>query len=490
MHTAYAYLRKEKLPKLAPGMTATITMLRWRERLPDVLRAFGCFLLCTLLLWRLVPWNGYPFLYAWDSGSYIDLGWSLQIPIAQLRPSGYGILLYISSLNLSLIFASIFQTAIIVLALQACVRHAAHWTSHAVFIGIILYLSLATRLSLLAAVIHPDVYTAGIFFIIYWYSESHRPWQQLSALLLLFLLATFHISFIHISALTCLLWGAVQRWPRSRWLPLLALHGIYYTLPIALQLAVPGTGSPTSHYFTVGRMAETGILQTYLERQCGHTPYLLCSNQDQLRNINVTEFVWKQHAWSPRADGSTQQDLLAIIRDMPLREPILFGRYLVFNALAALDAWAFAKPYTPHQFYEGERQSISRYLPADLPRAVGSKLSQSSIDLIPKFQGMYFGEIWGKFLALTIVLLFIVFVRRSPRTLPAKYNASVGTLCLLLANAFVCANASGVFERYFDRLHWLLIFIAIICTPDLYRELRILLQVYTKKRHAIPQSAL
>ncbi len=434
------------------------------------------FLACTLLLWRLALHNGYPILYAWDSGSYIGLGQSLQAD-GRFRLAGYGLFVALSSLGISLFFSSCIQAACMTYVITLFLRYAMSMRLGTHTIVIFVFLALCTRLSFLSSVIHPDVFTGAIFLAQYIYWQTDNKKHALVMLACLAILPSLHVSFLAISILTTLLSALICSIPRSKILALCVLHACVIITTIGfrhLQPKLTGNIPSARHYFIVGRMAETGLLSEYLAKHCSSTPYAICAHQDELLHTDVTTFVWKGKAWAPDATGKNQAEMMRIIWDIALREPVLFAQFLWRNTTDAASAWAWALPYTPYEVIDVEINTVRLYYPGDLPYLLASEVSAHPNEFRISLRYTYLLERIGKFVLLGLLVLVLLRDRFGrARLLIAKRNAVLGMLALICVNAFVCTNGSGIFERYFDRLHWLIFLVFAVCAEDVYRMLNI-----------------
>jgi hypothetical protein len=440
------------------------------------LRATLIFLACTLLLWRLAIHNGYPILYAWDSGSYIGLGQSLQAD-GRFRLAGYGLFVALSSLGVTLFLSSCIQAACMTCVITLFLRYAMSIRLGLRTMIIFIFLALCTRLSFLSSVIHPDVFTGAIFLAQYIYWQTTDKKHALAMLACLAVLPSMHVSFLAISILTTLLCALICSIPRSKILALCVLHAcvIIATIGIRhLQPKITGHIPSARHYFIAGRMAETGLLAEYLAKHCPTTQYAICAHQDELQQIDVTTFVWKGKAWAPNATGENQAEMMRIIQDIVLREPVLLARFLMRNATDAASAWAWALPYTPYQVIDVEINTVRLYYPGDLPYLLASEVNTHPNEFRIGLRYTYLLERIGKFVLLGLLVLLLLCDRIGRVQLPlAKRNAVLGMLALICVNAFVCANGSGIFERYFDRLHWLIFLVFAVCAGDVYRLLKL-----------------
>lgn len=444
----------------------------WRRSLPYV-QAVVWISLCTLLLWKFTLWNGYPTLWDWDSSSYIRLGHGDNTYDAPFRPVLYGWLLVLTAAGQSLLWSSLVQAWCCAYIILAFIRTVTE--RHSVTLNLCLFalLGFATRLPALASLIYPDVLTGLIFLAQYVFAFSPRTWIRWLMLLALCLIVPTHISFgaTALASAICLSRLARLQWKRVL---ALALSPIIATALIAaFSPHAPTDPRPAPHYFVLGRMAETGLLQPYLDRWCETESYLLCPHRERLRTIDVTTFVWHGNPWKPTSDGTAQRDLGRLLRDMSMRDPWRILRYGVANTVAFARAWIWAEPAIPHEIITPEQRAISQYYPGDVRRLSASRQYQGRDDLDRALEPVIIVEQGLKLSVVLLTLLILMLTALRLLVIPDRSrSALIGMLCFVAINGIVCANGSGVFSRYFDRIDWLPILVFAACLPDLLTTLR------------------
>ena len=188
----------------------------------------------------------------------------------------------------------------------------------------------------------------------------------------LFLLAfATHMSHI---AITLVLLGlsALVRW---KWKVFASVTRPWRTFAMILLLAVVGTLAmgvslaKSKNTFFAGRMAETGILQLFLEEHCANEHYLLCQRLGSIPRSAI-DFVWAKD--TPLNVYTSRQEMeheLGRIARSSFTEPALLKIYLKTTlSYSAQQLTCFAVGDGNGDFHKGTllHERVGLFIPSEL----------------------------------------------------------------------------------------------------------------------------
>ncbi|WP_201983301.1 hypothetical protein [Hymenobacter rubidus] len=248
-------------------------------------------------------YNGFP-LVTYDTGTYLGSGLDLSVP--DDRPLTYGLFTRLASLNFSLWFVIFFQclvlAGLLLRYLEVYVPRARHPATRVALLAAFVW---ATGLSWISCELMPDIFTAiGLLAIGLVLLGHARTGLGRAGLLVLALVSammhssnvlTFSLVVAGVGAL-----AALRGWFRRGWLRP-APWGLSMAAVLAAWLVLPGLHaafggefaiSRAAPAFLMGRLSETGILEKFLDDNCGwNKGYSLCAYRDSLPNT-AAAFVW------------------------------------------------------------------------------------------------------------------------------------------------------------------------------------------------------
>ena len=242
-------------------------------------------------------YNNYPIVTD-DTATYLNSGFLPMVP--DERPVFYGLFVRAASLGISLWLSCFFQSLILSYVLIRFIKYIAPAIDHLKLLGLLLMISLGTILSWYSGQVMPDIFTSILFLALadFLLIKTDRKTQTL--FLLIALLATLtHFSHYMIATLFSLLLLAGSfinlklKVYRRKSLMIVALSAFAW-LSLYTTNYVAGKGfvsSNVSHIFLMGKLAESGILKTYLDKECPTKNYNICKYKDTLPAV-AWEFVW------------------------------------------------------------------------------------------------------------------------------------------------------------------------------------------------------
>ncbi len=428
------------------------------------------FLLTTLIICAPALNNGYPLLFS-DTGTYIHSAFLLTPPSS--RPIGYGLFINIFSLHATLWTVMFMQCLIINLLIYKVLKLIFPQVRlYFIHFAIIVVLILLSSLSWYSCQIMPDIFTSGIFLIIFiLFSEKKIPvWEGILFSILFFFFIVSHFShfplaililatifIFHVLRVNYFVSGKVF-YRRLVWLLLMIIgssiiimsHHAYYNKGFRLSL--------TSNVFLAGRLSETGILHDYLEEHCEQEPNILC---DQLETLPTSAggFLWTESSPMKKAGISWEEadSAFAEVIHGIYTTPEYLGRFVwesikaTFRQLFNVDIGSGLLAF---------RQNSAPYPPID------KYFGNESVEMLVTLQS------WGKLdfkflniinyfvLSMSVIIIFwACYNNKLNKSLKAFI---VITFFGILYNSAITASLANISDRLQARVTWVIVFIALI----------------------------
>ncbi|MDB5235849.1 MAG: hypothetical protein JWR44_2842 [Hymenobacter sp.] len=420
-------------------------------------------------------YNGFP-LVTYDTGTYLGSGMSGAVP--DDRPITYGLFTRLAGLNFSLWFVIFFQclllAGLMLRYLEAYVPRVRHPATRLALLAAFVW---ATGLSWISCELMPDIFTAIGLLALGLVLLGHAPrWPGRVGLLALALAsAMMHSSNVLTFSLVVAGFGALagaRGWFRRGWLraaywrqTLAAVLAAWLVLP-ALHLALGGdfTISRAAPAFLMGRLAETGILEKFLDRNCDDKQAdSLCAYRDSLPN-SAAAFVWSDKSpmnltggWNPHLDE--YRGIIGQVLTTPRYYPYLASESVqatlrqLTHALHGNGAPPACGVDTPP--YTQVKAFKNGY---ELKEYMASMQNQSLLD----FTALNERLPWVYLLSLMVLLMGLTKPDIRKRVGPAGILLLALVGLALVANAFVTGNLANVLDRLQVRLAWLLPFAALL----------------------------
>jgi len=395
-----------------------------------------------------------------DTGTYIGSGMDWYVPSD--RPVFYGIFLKITSLGVSLWLPVFVQCLILAYVLICFLKKIIPDISQIHMIGIFILISLTTICGWYSSQLMPDIFTGilALSLLIYFLFENDIT-TTIILLCITFLAIVVHNSHYIIATLVSILGLIISFFNKYRYLFKKSLIVLSMTLVGWLLLmssnAYSGKGfvaSPSSHVFLMGKLAESGVLKTYLDKACPVKSYKICNYKDNLPPV-AWAFVWDANSPLYLTGGwdSNKHEYQTIIKDIVSRPKYI--PFLVYKSLEATarqlsliniddfylnDNFVFDASTPPYQ-------QIAEHFPHELNEFISSKQNWKSFNI--RFYNVSFA------LVLIISSLIIIFF------LPDHFRKQAQAvycfiIVYLILNAFVSASFANVLTRLSSRVIWLL----------------------------------
>jgi len=405
--------------------------------------------------------NGFPLVYS-DTGTYLRSAFTGYVP--DDRPYWYGLFVQFTSFNGTTLWGVVAAQALLCSTLLwRCWRvfgDGRAWT----FLLTITILAPLTGLGWYAGQLVADIFSvigvlAGLLFLL----APARRYERIAWAALMVIACWVHLSNLLILPLVL---GAVviarkmakEPTPFRRTIAAAAILIAAWPGLMLANKAVSGEAyvSRYSHVFLMSRLAETGILHTWIAEHCPDARYGICQFADSIPTTNKA-FMWGDRSplrWQggPKA---VKDEYQAIINST-LGEPRYIGLHIAGSLRSTWDLlqlWRVADELEGtfyRQDYSAPYISLHEFLPGQLDAFLRSaqntgegKLGLARID--PVYQ-----VIMGLSLLATLVLMI------HPGYRHRCYVPLTVGLVTMLAGAWVCATLSTVDSRFMARTAWLL----------------------------------
>lgn len=424
---------------------------------------YSCLIVLIGALIGLYPaiYNSFPLVNS-DSGAYVAFAKSFRTsPID--RSAFYSYFITFASFNKSLQVYILIQSLLgSVLIFSLLCKHFAVYKAGFLSTLMILLLSAFTPYAWYVSQLNPDIFI-GYFvlaFIGYWFYSNNKKLSWFYLLLIL-----LSVSVHHSILLLCLilgLIGGVYLWLKKKQYLFQKIKYFFGGTVIIFFLASSinylihksFAPNPSSHVFLVSRIAETGILNKVLEKECPTKHYKICKDFHGFSG-RQWDFMW--HGQFPHAtDGWLNDTVKSEYRDI-IKTTLSNREYLKEFVLinihdAARTLFTINVEDGLRQFNEGSSpwNNIKDKYFTDFKRFEKAKqqtrvLSFSFINELIK---------WGT-AALLFVTLILYLVADSKNKFK-NINIVLFVIIVYLLNALITTTLSTYLGRFNARLVWVL----------------------------------
>lgn len=408
-------------------------------------------------------YNGFPVVMHGDTSTYLETAFDGDIPAE--RPVFYGLFIRFTSLGIS-IWATIFIQCLLLSYL--CIRFTRSIipsVSRLHLLALLLLTGMGTIASWYAGQIMPDIFAPVLLLSSYLYlTQPNRVWEKAVLLLIIFLSVVVHNShyvIITLFGLLILFGGFVYRQYlgvyRQKVIHLLGVALLSWVCLLGSNY-IAGNGWVTaraSHVFLMGKLAESGVLKTYLEKACPVKDYKICVYKDNIPPV-AWEFVWdieKSPVFKAGGWDSTKEEYNTIIRDIATRP-----KYWPFLAYKSMEATARQvillnideAEELPWRKFDRESHmytTIARFFPHEINEFEVSRQNQKTLN-ISFYDGVYV------IMLLLSSLICMFCLRGDEKDTAARVYFFI--ILFLLINAFATATFGNVLSRLNSRAIWLL----------------------------------
>ncbi|MBL0036179.1 MAG: hypothetical protein IPP26_10590 [Flavobacteriales bacterium] len=408
-----------------------------------------------LLLASAALWNGYPLLYP-DSASYIQSGAILETPVD--RPITYGLFLRVVTLNFTSLWSAVLvQCLIAAYAVRRLCRSFVlpSWCAYVALLA-----ASCAGLPLLTGQIITDVFSSVVILVSFiLFKESERSVKEHWALWALLLVAyAMHGSHLPIMAGMLGLYGlatwlGAKELMRGRRRVLVGFAVVMLIGYVPMNISAVKTGDQ----FYAAHLAETGILQAYLDKNCDRVELKMCARKDSIP-VSAEHFMWHPGGvaamYSGRLEAQREYDVVisGVFQDPELRWQLLqstlamWWSQLLHNAPGEGMA-AFGPGTNVHAKMES-------YLPAELPamersRQASDAMFDRSLHRLARLASV-------SLMTCLVLALPLVFFAMRRRTKGISVLFAWVVLGYVLLNALVNSGFVLVANRFGAKTVWLI----------------------------------
>ncbi len=410
--------------------------------------------------------NGFPLVTS-DTGSYINNGFMMWIPAD--RPLFYSLFLRVFELGISLwipLWIQAFGVSVLFGRMTFVLLGEDRFNWKLYLLGGIATVAF-TSVSWFVSQLMPDFFTGLMGMALLLFFLDRLLWARLGYLVIIMGSALVHyaniFSLLLIALCLILLTYLLEKKKLKMVLGLLGT-GLACLLIIVAMHAVRGHGlilSKGSHVFLIGKLSENGILQRFLEENCGKKTYALCPYRDQLPN-KAYEYVWNsqsplylQGGWEETKESD--QELLGDLWVSPsyywemLRKGVRDSFIQLFSPQLGDGLRSYEEGSAPYY-------RLGQYYPEQLEAYASSRQNRGELT---------WG--WANFLYISFLILSMIgVVYLAVRGgMPDRYWWAYLIIVLLLVfNAIVTANLANVLARLSARVWWTLPMVNILYLLD------------------------
>ncbi len=404
-------------------------------------------------------YDNYPIVTS-DTGTYISSGFTL-IPPAD-RPIFYGLFIRLTSLGMSLWLTAFIQCFLLSYALLGLVKRLIPVMPVRQMIALVLFTSLLTIAGWYAGQIMPDIFVSVMILCAARYLVYEEKGGSKAILLAVLLLSviTHNSNYVIITLFGIAVFIAaifIERVrPYLRKTAVLFGIGILAWLSLCTSNYLGGKGFVTStsgHVFIMGKLAESGVLKTYLDKACPTRNYRICAYKDSIPAA-AWQFHWDANSPLQMAGGweVNKDEYNTIIRDIFSR-PKYWGFIMYKGAeatarqmvLTNIDA-SYALPWMVFDEETSPYKNILQYYPHEINEFKLSRQNTKAYNI-----GLY-NAVFAGVIVISILMVLLILPLRSKEML--LLYVIIGVLILL--NALTTATLSSVNERLNSRVIWLL----------------------------------
>jgi hypothetical protein len=424
----------------------------------------------------LAAWyNGFPLLFS-DSGEYFARSVVLLVP--EYRSFGYPLFLAAVWPQPSLWAGVIAQSLLLGAVLHLLVRALAPDMTWKRYVRLLVILALATAAPWTSGQLMPDVFAPITVIAVYLVTLHWAELSRVARALLLVAIAvgvTTHATHLALAVGMLAVCAAVAWRKRVAqvWRGVgRAAAAVATGMVVLLTIDFAQTGelffSRGGSVYMLAHLIDAGFAQKILREDCPAARYALCPFQDRLPR-DVANFLWSSGSPLPDIGGAagaadeTRRLLPATIRRYPAQ---FFLSTLTYTGRQLVAVWTFdglqsyARVWYVHDF-------ILQFRPDELRSFATARQQRGVFQRDHVIPGLH--EAILAVAALASLWLLARAWRRRQLSLSTADGFQLMVWIVLVANAALCANLSGVFDRYQTRLAWLLP-LAVLISLDARRQ--------------------
>lgn len=425
----------------------------------------GALLLCIPAFY-----NGFPIVCS-DSGTYIGACFEHTLPVD--RPIAYAFFLRHFSLATSLWIPLLVQAILLASLLFFCCRYVPPQPlPRPLLLALYLLLAGGSALAATTSQLMTDVFTSALLLsllLLLVPVNVPKSVRRYAAVIAVFSMMAHLSNLLTAAALLALLLtvGIIRRKKHPQQLKRIFMTMLLipatFVCMLLLNRSVAGEwivlpkGRPV---FMMGRLVQTGLINDYLDENCGKKPISLCRYRDHFdvdflwnpQSPLNQEYKWEEHGWERAA-----KEYDPVIRDF-LSNPRNLGRF-AWRSVTDAGAELLEHRIIISNFQlEGSAPygAIAWHFPSLLDSYRHARQNVRGLD----FSGLELSMMIVSGLA--GVLLAALFFFRRRQILMTLLFVTVVSLLFLVLNDWVCVTFAMIDPRYNVRLLWLLPFLALL----------------------------
>jgi hypothetical protein len=429
-----------------------------------VARRFFVGALAACALVSIALYNGYPTVFS-DTGSYLLTG-KFLIALPPFRAPGYAIFTKLTSFGISAWFTIAVQATMVVFVLyETCdyLTEGERRFADLYFLASVCVLTGLTSLPWLVSLLMPDVF-AGLLFLsafLLAFAEELKPIQRFVLAAIFTISIAAHASLLPISALFVV--AAVilklrqtnrtaRAFPSTKsvlvWLLVPILAAGIFTAALNRQMGLGFRLSPSRNAFLLARLFGDGLALDFLRANCPKENFISCGYLSDLPQTQE-EFLFRYpvslYSKLKGHEDEMEKIVSGTIRAYPFRFAVSSAKETLLQ-LASLRTGDEIRSY-------GAREWNSNVIPLVFPGDFqafqnGREYRGRLTPLADNAAALDAPIFW-----LSIVnCLLLARTGRFGRANLFFYSA----LAYLAINAAICATFAGVYDRYQERVAWIL----------------------------------
>lgn len=411
----------------------------------------------ALILSVVAFYNGYP-LVTPDTGAYITQAYDNQLP--RDRPPFYGWFILIGSLSHSLWFVIFLQTAILSWLLYEFTGYLnATLKQTRYFVVMVGMMAAFTSSAWIGGQLMPDIFTpilllASVLFLL---TSAGQKFKLIILAIVIVIAVLVHNSHYMVLTMVSILLTVYSFFRKnvfiktSRAVTLVLLSASCWIILGSIH-AAKGYGfsfSRSTHVFMMGKLAESGILTTYLYDNCGQKGISLCNHIDDIPSV-AWEFVWEE--WSPlyKTGGwdSSKREYNKILHDV-FTSPKYLRMFATKSAISTFRQLTQVQVLLEPQGHNSNTwHAVNRFYQHEVREYLYSGQNLNTLAYKPANQlHLLF------FIGSTVWLLLFFPKIPDNRKIAWVYGL---ILLFIVVNAFATATFANVLYRLQNRIFWVL----------------------------------
>jgi hypothetical protein len=421
----------------------------------------GALAVCGLI--SVALYNGYPTVFS-DTGGYLLTG-KFFVALAPFRAPGYAIFTALTSLGISAWYIVAAQAAMVVYVLyEACLFLVDGDRKFAdlCFLASVCALVALTSLPWLVSLVMPDVFAAVLFLCAFLltFSGELSVARQIALAAIFAVSAAAHSSLPPIAILFVAALLILRQFRNSQapefpaksalaWLLVPILAAGFLTAELNREMGLGFVTSPSRNAFLLARLFGDGLSADFLHDNCPQSRLISCRYLSHLPASQEHFLFWDP--LYPELRNGHQDEMEKIVRGTIQAYPLRFAIDSAKDTLLQLVNFRTGDEIRSFGAREWNNGVIPRVFPSDWQAFMNSREYHDR--LLPLANGAAVLDTTVFWASLAICLL-MAGSGRFERVNLFFYSA----LAYLVINAAVCATFAGVYDRYQNRVAWMIPF--------------------------------